>query len=81
VVERIEGIVNQSRVEMVAVGLPVTFEEVGLGDVTQDELMKMAEAFCGPGQITHNHVFTVTPYDIYSALVAADALGRSRKTK
>ena len=66
---------------MVAVGLPVTFEEVGMGGVTPDELMKMAEAFCGPGQITHNHVFTVTPYDMYSALVAADALGRSRKAK
>jgi glycerol dehydrogenase len=64
---------------MVAVGLPVTFEEVGLGGVTQGELMQMAEAFCGPGQITHNHVFTVTPYDMYSALVAADALGHSRK--
>ena len=66
---------------MVAVGLPVTFEEVGMGDVTSDELMKMAEAFCSPGQITHNHVFTVTPYDMYSALVAADALGRSRKAR
>jgi glycerol dehydrogenase len=66
---------------MVAVGLPITFEEVGLGDVTPDELMKMAEAFCSPGQITHNHVFTVTPYDMYSALVAADALGHSRKAK
>jgi glycerol dehydrogenase len=66
---------------MVAVGLPVTFEEVGMGDVTPDELMKMAEAFCSPGQITHNHVFTVTPYDMYSALVAADALGRSRKSR
>jgi glycerol dehydrogenase len=66
---------------MVAVGLPVTFEEVGMGGMTADELMKMAEAFCGPGQITHNHVFTVTPYDMYSALVAADALGHSRKAK
>ena len=66
---------------MIAVGLPVTFEEVGLGDATPDELMQMAETFCGPGQITHNHVFTVTPYDMYSALVAADALGRSRKAR
>jgi hypothetical protein len=34
---------------------------------------------CAPEQITHNHVFTVTPFDMYSALVAADRLGRSRK--
>jgi hypothetical protein len=29
--------------------------------------------------ITHNHVFTVTPYDMYSALIAADALGHERR--
>lgn len=64
---------------LIEMGLPVTFAEVGLGDVTTEELLKLAEAFVGPGQITHNHVFTVTAFDMYSALVAADALGRSRK--
>jgi glycerol dehydrogenase len=64
---------------MVEVGLPVTFEEVGIGDIKPEELMHLAEQFCAPGQITHNHVFTVTPFDLYSAMVAADALGHSRK--
>jgi hypothetical protein len=64
---------------MVAVGLPMTFEEIGIGDVQPEELMELAEVLCGPDQITHNHVFTVTPFDLYSAMVAADALGHSRR--
>ncbi len=64
---------------MVAVGLPVTFEELGIGDISSEKLMELAEALCAEGQITHFHVFTVTPYDMYSALVAADALGHSRR--
>jgi glycerol dehydrogenase len=64
---------------LIDMGLPVTFADVGLGDVTPEELQQLATAFVAPGQITHNHVFAVTAFDMYSALVAADALGRSRK--
>jgi glycerol dehydrogenase len=60
------------------VGLPVTFEALGIGDISAEELMSFAEILCGPGQITHNHPFPVTPFDMYSALVAADALGKER---
>jgi glycerol dehydrogenase len=64
---------------MVALGLPVTFEELGIGDISDQKVMELAEAFCGPGSIAHNHVFTVTPFDMYSALIAADALGHARR--
>jgi glycerol dehydrogenase len=64
---------------MVAVNLPVTLEELGLGDITTEALVKFAEAMCDPGQITHNHVQTVTPFDLYSAMVAADKLGQERR--
>jgi glycerol dehydrogenase len=64
---------------MVEVGLPVTLEELGLGNIADDTLRSFAETLCGPEQITHNHVFTVTPFDMYSAMVAADKLGRSCK--
>jgi glycerol dehydrogenase len=64
---------------MVAVGLPVTLEDLGLGDITSEELMDLAKTLCEPGQITHNHTFTVTPFDLYSAMVAADTLGHDRK--
>lgn len=64
---------------LIAIGLPVTFEELGLGHLTSADLMKLAEKVAAPGEISHNHVFTVTPFDIYSAMTAADTLGRSRK--
>jgi len=64
---------------MVKVGLPVTLADLGLGNITPEALKRFAESLCAPEQITHNHVFTVTPFDMYSALVAADKLGRSRK--
>jgi glycerol dehydrogenase len=64
---------------MVAIGLPVTLEEIGIGDIQPEALMELAEVLCGPDQITHNHVFTVTPFDLYSAMVAADALGHTRR--
>jgi glycerol dehydrogenase len=65
---------------MVTVGLPVTLEELGLGDISSGALMEFAEAMCGPGQITHNHVQTVVPFDLYSAMVAADKQGHERRT-
>jgi glycerol dehydrogenase len=64
---------------MVEVGLPVTLEELGLGDISPEALKSFAETLCEPEQITHNHVFTVTPLDMYGAMVAADKLGHSCK--
>jgi glycerol dehydrogenase len=64
---------------MVAVGLPVTFEELGIGGIGKEQLMELAAGFAGPGSIAHNHVFSVTPFDLYSAMIAADALGRERR--
>lgn len=64
---------------MIRIGLPVTFDEIGMGDLTADELMAAAEQLSGPDQFLHNHVFPVTAYDLYSAMVAADRLGRKRK--
>ncbi len=64
---------------LIAAGLPVTFEDIGMGELSSEDMMKLADALVGEGQITHNHVFKVTAFDIYSAMIAADALGRSRK--
>lgn len=64
---------------LIAIGLPVTFEELGIGHLTSAELMELAEKVAAPGLPSHNHVFTVTPFDIYNAMIAADTLGHSRK--
>jgi glycerol dehydrogenase len=64
---------------MIAIGLPVTFNEIGMGEVSKAELMEVAEQLSGPDQLLHNHVFPITGYDLYSAMVKADALGKSRQ--
>ena len=64
---------------MVAVGLPVTFEELGIGGISREQLMELAAGFAGAGSLVHNHVFTVTPFDVFDAMVAADALGHERR--
>jgi glycerol dehydrogenase len=64
---------------MIEAGLPVTFAEIGMDNLPPGELMHVAEQLAAPGQLLHNHVFPITPFDLYSAMVAADALGRSHK--
>jgi glycerol dehydrogenase len=78
-----EDIPAEQRLEvfdfMVEVGLPVSFAEIGMDNLPPGELMRAAEKLAEPGQLLHNHVFPITAFDLYSAMVAADALGRSRK--
>ncbi|MCE1252635.1 MAG: glycerol dehydrogenase [Anaerolineae bacterium] len=64
---------------MVELGLPVSFAELGMAKLAKDELMKAAVALTEPGNFLHNHVFTVSALDLFSAMVKADALGSSRK--
>ena len=64
---------------MIAIGLPVTFAELGLPGVTRDRLQKIGEVCAGPGSLCHAHPFKVTPEKIVDAMIAADALGQERK--
>lgn len=62
-----------------SVGLPYTLEDLGVADVTPEELMSVAVASCGPGETMPNEPFEVTPSDVYGALLAADAIGKMYK--
>jgi glycerol dehydrogenase len=64
---------------MVAVGLPVTFAEIGLAGVTRDRLRKIGDICAGPGSLCHNHPFKVTSDSVVDAMIAADALGQERR--
>ena len=63
----------------IAIGLPVTFEDLGLKGVSRERLMKVGEICAGPGSLCENHPFKVTADDIVNAMIAADALGTARK--
>ncbi len=56
-------------------GLPVTLNELGVKDVTDEKIMAVAEAACAPTDTLHNMPFEVTPETVCAAIKAADAYG------
>jgi glycerol dehydrogenase len=63
----------------IEIGLPVTFADLNLKNVTRERLRQLGDACAGPGSLCHNHPFKVTSEDVVDAMIAADALGRERK--
>lgn len=62
------------------VGLPTTFADLGIENVSKDKLMEAATKAADPeGDTLGNEPFEVTPEKVYDAMVAADALGRYYK--
>ena len=62
-----------------SVGLPVTLAQIGLGDVSRDELLKVAERACAGGEAIHHEAGEITPGRVLAALLAADSMGRQRR--
>lgn len=63
----------------IAVGLPVTFEDLGLKGATREKLQPIADICASPGSLCETHPFPVTAVDILDAMIAADQLGQARK--
>jgi glycerol dehydrogenase len=59
------------------VGLPITLEEIGLENVTDEELRKVADAATVPGETIHNEPFEVTSDMVFDAMKTADAIGKA----
>lgn len=62
-----------------SLGLPATFADLGLAGVTDEELLRVAEKSCAPGESIHNEPVEVSPQRVFAALKAADAEGRRRR--
>lgn len=60
-----------------AVGLPVTLAELGLADLSTEELTRIASRATAASETIHNEPFAVPPEMVADAIRAADALGRS----
>jgi glycerol dehydrogenase len=65
----------------IAVGLPVTFEDLGIVDPPRDRLVPIGDICAGEGSLCANHAFEVTSDSVVDAMIAADALGKERKAK
>lgn len=60
-----------------SVGLPTTLKELGLENITRDELYKVARKASAPTEAIHKEPFTVAADDVMAAILVADAIGRS----
>jgi glycerol dehydrogenase len=61
------------------IGLPATLADIGLTKIDRNKLMKAAEKACAPTEAIHHEAGAITPGKVLNAMLAADALGESRK--
>lgn len=59
------------------IGLPETFEEIGLKDVTEEDLWKVAEKSTTEGETIHKMDLNITAEKVYYAMKSADRIGRN----
>lgn len=59
-----------------SVGLPITFEDMLLGDITDEELDKVAKIAADPGQTSQVEPFEVTEHEMKAAIITADEIGK-----
>jgi glycerol dehydrogenase len=63
------------------VGLPTTLADIGVAQVTEEKIHKVAEASCVIGETIHNEPFSVKSESVYAAILAMDGIGRAYKNK
>lgn len=62
-----------------SVGLPTTLADIGLRDISQDELLVVANRACRVGESIHHETRTMTPALVCEIILLADQEGRKRK--
>ena len=77
-VDRPAALIDEVFTFCASVGLPTTLADIGLGDVTDADLMRVAEAACVPGETIHNEPVVVSPEAVFWSLRTADCEGRRR---
>jgi glycerol dehydrogenase len=70
-----QSVVDEVLAFATSVGLPVTFEGIGLQAAGSDELDRIARRATAPGETIHNEPFDVRPGMVVEALRAANAAG------
>jgi glycerol dehydrogenase len=60
-----------------AVGLPVTLKQLGVLNISTENLLKAANVACMEGLTTHNSYFEINPELILGAIIGANALGEA----
>lgn len=59
-----------------SVGLPTMLKDLGIGEASTEDLMKVAKKAIAPDSTIHAEPFKVTEEMVYDAMVTADSLGK-----
>ena len=59
----------------ICVGLPVTLEQLGVTEITEEKIRAVAKAAAAETDTLHNMPFEVTEESTYNAILAANAYG------
>jgi glycerol dehydrogenase len=59
------------------VGLPTCLPQIGIIEPSRQDLLKIGERTCRPGETIHNEPFRVDPKMVADAISEADMIGRS----
>jgi glycerol dehydrogenase len=62
------------------IGLPTTFAEIGIEKADREKLMSAAIKACVPTDSIHHEAGIITPEKVLDAMIAADAMGKMRKS-
>lgn len=62
------------------VGLPTTLAGIGIENADMERLMQAAAKACAPDQPIHHEAGEVNPRKVVNSMLAADAIGRARKS-
>ncbi len=62
------------------IGLPTTLADLGVKSNDRTGLMKVAEKACAPCEGIHHEAVEITPEKVFNAIMAADAMGETRKS-
>ncbi len=63
------------------IGLPTTFAEIGITNTDRSRLMKVALKAVVPQEGIHHEAVCITAEKVLYSMIAADAMGKSRKTR
>lgn len=61
------------------INLPITLSDIGLSNISDEELMKVADMTCNEGETIYNEPMNITPKIVFNSLKMADAYGRNLK--
>lgn len=59
------------------VGLPTTLKDLGMENITREQLLQVAQTTIAPKESIHNEPFVVTAAEVLAAIVVADSIGSS----